>query len=70
MDNVYILNMYGQGVVTLPKSWRTKTSAKKFIAKEHGDKLILEPLTHESDFDMFLGNPAYDFLKDEPDLYK
>lgn len=69
MKNFYILNMYGQGVVTLPKAWRTKTASKKFIAKELGDKLILEPLTEDADFNMFLGNPSFDFLKDEPDLY-
>ena len=69
MDNIYTLNMYGQGVITLPKAWREKTKTKKFIAKEHGSQLILEPMTKETNLKMITDNPAFDFLKDEPDLY-
>lgn len=70
MDNIYTLNMYGQGVITLPKAWREKTKAKKFVAKERGNQLILEPMTKETNLKMITDNPAFDFLKDEPDLYE
>jgi virulence-associated protein VagC len=69
MENIYTLNMYGQGVVTLPKAWREKSKTKKFLAKERGNQLILEPITKEMDLKMLTENPSFDFLKDEPDLY-
>lgn len=69
MSPIYTLSMYGQGVVTLPKAWREKTRAKKFIAREQGSKLILEPMTKETSLRMITENPSFDFLKDEPDLY-
>lgn len=69
MDNIYTLNMYGQGVITLPKAWREKMKTNKFIATEKGDKLILEPMTKETNIKMITENPSFDFLKDEPDLY-
>jgi len=68
MQNFYTLSMYGQGVVTLPKAWREKVKAKKFIAREEGGRLILEPL-HEENLRLLTENPAFDFLKNEPDLY-
>ncbi len=70
MDQIYTLSMYGQGVVTLPKEWREKTKAKKFIAREQGHQLILEPLTKEAELKMITENPSFDFLKNEPDLYQ
>ena len=69
MQNIYTLNMYGQGIITLPKAWREKTKAKKFIAKEHKNQLILEPLASEENLKMLTENPSFDFLRDEPDLY-
>lgn len=69
MENIYTLNMYGQGVITLPKAWREKVKTNKFIAKEKGDQLILEPLKESTNLNMLTKNPSFDFLKDEPDLY-
>ena len=69
MDNIYTLNMYGQGVVTLPKAWREKMKTNKFIAREQGNQLILEPLAQAENLKLLTNNPAFDFLKDEPDLY-
>lgn len=69
MEAIYTLSMYGQGVITLPKLWRNKTKAKKFIAREHGNQLILEPLVHQENLKMLTENPSFYFLKDEPDLY-
>jgi virulence-associated protein VagC len=69
MEKVYTLSLYGQGVVTLPKAWREKTGARKFIAREHGDQLILEPMTQETNLRLITENPSFDFLKNEPDLY-
>lgn len=69
MNNIYTLNMYGQGVVTLPKAWREKMKTNKFIAREQGNKLILEPLVQEENLKMLTENPSFYFLKDEPDFY-
>lgn len=66
---IYTLSMYGQGVITLPKAWREKTKTKKFIAREQGNQLILEPLTEAENLKMLTENPSFYFLKDEPDLY-
>lgn len=69
MDNIYTLSMYGQGVITLPKAWREKMKTNKFIAREHGSQLILEPLVQEENLKMLTENPSFYFLKEEPDLY-
>ena len=42
--NMYTLSMFNTGQVTLPKKWRSQFRTNKFIAKEDGKKLILEPL--------------------------
>ena len=39
----YILSMFNTGQVTLPKKWRDKNPAKKYIARPQGNKLIIEP---------------------------
>ena len=69
MEIIHTLNMYGQGIVTLPKAWREKMKTKKFIARENGNQLILEPLVAEENIKMLTENPSFDFLRNEPDLY-
>jgi len=41
---MYVLSMFNTGQVTLPKKWRDKYPAKKYIARPQGNKLVLEPL--------------------------
>lgn len=42
--NTVALSMYGQGQITLPKSWRDKFDTKSFLAVIEGDKLTIEPI--------------------------
>lgn len=39
--------MFNTGQVTLPKKWRDKYPAKKYIARPQGNKLVLEPIKRD-----------------------
>ncbi len=69
MKQAYTLSMDGQGLVTLPKSWRDRIGTNKLMATEEGFRLILEPCIPDSSLKMITANTSFDFLNNEPDLY-
>ena len=40
---LYTLSMFNTGQITLPKKWRDKQGATKFIAEETDDGLLIKP---------------------------
>ncbi len=48
-----VLKVFGTGQITIPKKWREKRKSNIFLAKEEGNKIILEPVeeTEEKIFD-------------------